>query len=281
VGDFAPLSTIQSSPVIFSSKPKNDRDSRPAVDLDRLVDKGTSPNTVLFLHGLFGTPEHYAEVMDRLSDHYRVIAPQLPIDQQPGRRLNGMQTVADLSETVEDLIKTLELDQFVLCGNSLGGLVAIDLCLRQPGYAKGLVLAGSAGLFERSPIRGLRSRPTREFVKKTVTGILYDRSLVSEDLIDHWHAAVMDRDYVRFLLRVSRATRDRSVERELASLDLPTIIIWGSEDEITPPATGEEFQRLIRGSQLKFIDHCGHAPNWEKPTEFAELLEEFLPSCFA
>ncbi|MCO8122306.1 alpha/beta hydrolase [Stieleria sp. TO1_6] len=241
---------------------------------------GAGSDTILFLHGLFGTPEHWQVVMERLSDRYRVIAPQLPIDPQPGRRRDGMKTIADLSDVVARFIEDRKLDSVVLCGNSLGGLVAIDLCVKQPGLAKGLVLAGSAGLFERSPIRGLRAKPSREFVRTTVAGILHDQSLISEDLVDNWHGSLMDRDYVRFLLRVSRATRDRSVENELAQLDLPTMIIWGRNDEITPPSTGEEFQRRIKGSQLEFIEECGHAPNWERPEKFAELLTGFLPGCF-
>ncbi len=180
-----------------------------------------------------------------------------------------------------ELVDKLQIDTFVICGNSLGGLVAIDLCVQQPEFAKGLVLAGSAGLFERSPIRGLRAKPSKEFVRSTVFGILHDQSLVTEDLIDRWHHSLMDRDYVRFLLRVSRATRDRCVEDELGNLKLPTMIIWGRNDEITPPSTAEEFQRRIEGSQLEFIDNCGHAPNWERPEAFARLLDEFLPSCFS
>jgi pimeloyl-ACP methyl ester carboxylesterase len=210
-----------------------------------------------------------------------VIAPQLPIDPEPGRRSNGMKTVGDLSAAVTHLVQKLRIAPFVICGNSLGGLVAIDFCIQQPELVDGLVLAGSAGLFERSPIRGLRSRPSRDFVRSTIHGILHDRSLVTEDLVSHWHHSVMDRDYARFLLRVSRATRDRCVEDELGQLKLPTLIVWGQNDAITPPSTGEEFQRRIDGSQLEFIDNCGHAPNWEQPVPFARLLDEFLPSCLS
>ena len=266
---------------MLRSQTQNNDDLCSRIDTSRVVDMGSGPKTVLFLHGLFGTPEHWRVVMERLSGSYRVVAPQLPIDPQPGRRKNGMKKVGDLSDSVAQLVKELELDSIVLCGNSLGGLVAIDLCVRNPEFAKGLVLAGSAGLFERSPIRGLRAKPSKEFVRTTVLGILHDQSLADDELVDHWHSAVMDRDYVRFLLRVSRATRDRCVENELGQLQLPTMIIWGRNDEITPPSTGEEFQRLIHGSQLEFIDECGHAPNWERPEAFATLLNGFLPGCFS
>lgn len=242
---------------------------------------GEGPNAVLFLHGLFGTPDHWRVVMEQLGDRFRLLAPQLPIDPQPGRRKHGMRTIADLTRQVIELIDELELDSLVLCGNSLGGLIAIDSCLQRPDLAKGLVLAGSAGLFERSPIRGLRSQPSREFVRSTVFGILHDESMVTEELVDDWHRSLRDRDYVRFLLRVSRATRDRCVQDELHQLQVPTMIVWGRNDEITPPSTANEFKRLIATSQLEFIDDCGHAPNWERPEEFARVLDNFLPQCFA
>ncbi len=251
------------------------------IDMDQVVDMGSGPETILFLHGLFGTPEHWRSVMSHLASDYRVIAPQLPIDPQPGRRRNGMQDIGDLSDSVAEFINTLDIDRPVICGNSLGGLIAIDLCSKNPQFASGLVLAGSAGLFERSPIKGLKTKPSRDFVHSTVSGIVYDKSLVTEELVDHWYGSILDRDYVRFVLRVSRATRDRTVEDELANLNLPTLIVWGREDTITPPETGEEFCRRIHGSQLEFIDDCGHAPNWEKPEAFARLLDRFLPQCFS
>ncbi|MEE2937586.1 MAG: alpha/beta hydrolase [Planctomycetota bacterium] len=250
-------------------------------DIDHVLEMGDGPRTVLLLHGLFGTPEHWRIVMESMAPRYHVLAPQLPVDPQPGRRQRGIRKISDLSKTIVDLVEERDLGPLVICGNSLGGLVALDICINRPDFAKGLVLAGSAGLFEKSPMRGLNSRPSREFVRSTVTEILHKDELVTEELVDEWHRAVSDRDYARFILRVSRATRDRSVEHELDSLQLPTLIIWGANDEITPPSTAEEFHRRIPNAQLEFIDECGHAPSWEQPEEFARLLENFLPSCFA
>jgi pimeloyl-ACP methyl ester carboxylesterase len=260
---------------------RNGTQSSAAIDPSQVVDLGEGREAILFLHGLFGSPEHWIDVMRRLADRYRVIAPQLPIDPQPGRRRDGIKVIRDLSDMVSDLVQTIDADSLVVCGNSLGGLVAIDLCARDPDFAQGLVLAGSAGLFERSPIKGLRSRPNRDFVRSTIGTIVSDQRLVTDELVDRWFASIKDRDYVRFVLRVSRATRDLTVENELGQLKLPTMIIWGRDDEITPPSTGKEFQRRIEGSQLRFIDGCGHAPNWEKPEAFAELLGDFLPKCFS
>jgi 2-hydroxy-6-oxonona-2,4-dienedioate hydrolase len=267
--------------VILNSKTQHSDYSCLSVDPAQVVDMGEGPNAILFLHGLFGTPDHWISVMESFADRYRVIAPQLPIDPQPGRRQRGVRTIRDLSDLVAQLVEDLQINSFVICGNSLGGLIAIDLCANNPKFAKGLVLAGSAGLFERSPIRGLNSRPSRDFVRYTISGFVYDQTFVTDELVDQWYQSVTDRDFIRFLLRVSRATRDRSVEDELGKLKLPTLIVWGENDEITPPSIGKEFQSRIDGALLEFIDACGHAPNWEQPGKFAQLMDQFLPTCFS
>ena len=57
---------------------------------------------------------------------------------------------------------------------------------------------------------------------------------------------------------------------------MPTLLIWGKDDTITPAFVGEEFHRLIEGSELHFINQCGHAPMMERPIEFNNLLDDFL-----
>jgi pimeloyl-ACP methyl ester carboxylesterase len=53
-------------------------------------------------------------------------------------------------------------------------------------------------------------------------------------------------------------------------------LIWGNNDIITPPFVGREFNKLIKNSELHFIDHCGHAPMMEVPEEFNKILAGFL-----
>lgn len=245
-----------------------------------LVSMGRGDNTVVFLHGLFGSPQHWHHIMHDLQDDYRVVAPQLPVDNQPDRRRKGIRTLDDLTDYVADVIFGLELPPFVICGNSLGGLVAIEICIRYPERVLGLVLAGSAGLYERSLTNGAKPQPTRDFVRSVVSDIFHDPRMITEQLVDEWYATIHDRDYVRFVLRVSRATRDRKFDQELRQLKLPTLIVWGLNDKVTPPDVAEAFRSQIDNAQLRYIDECGHAPNVEQPAVFSQMLQEFLPTCF-
>jgi pimeloyl-ACP methyl ester carboxylesterase len=247
---------------------------------DHFVSLGQSERVVVLLHGLFGTPEHWRTIMEDLAGEYRVIAPQLPVDHLPGRRGNGIRSIEGLTDYIADFLSELALPSFVICGNSLGGLVSIEICLRYPERVRGLVLAGSAGLYERSLTHGVKPQPTREFVRAVVSDIFYDPRMVTGELVEQWYQSIHDRDYVRFLLRVSRATRDRTLEDELHRLSLPTLIVWGRNDKVTPPDVAESFKNQIPHADLRFIDECGHAPNLEQPAVFSEILQEFLPECF-
>jgi 2-hydroxy-6-oxonona-2,4-dienedioate hydrolase len=248
---------------------------------DRLLLLGGGDKPVVFLHGLFGTPEHWRSIMNTLSDEYRLVAPQLPLDRRPDQRSNGIKSLDDLIDHVARTIFALDLPPVVMCGNSLGGLVSIEMCLRHPDRVTGLVLAGSAGIFERSLTSGERPKPSREFVRSIALDIFADEAMITDEMVEEWYQSVLDRDYVRFLLRVSRATRDRRLTEELQRLKLPTLIVWGRDDKVTPPAVAEEFKRKIARSRLEYIEACGHSPCLERPAAFADLLWRFLPECFA
>ena len=99
---------------------------------------------------------------------------------------------------------------------------------------------------------------------------------VDDELVDDIYAMLSDRHYRRFLLRVAKSTRDRFMLADLAKVTIPTMIIWGRDDTITPPFVAEKFCENIDSAELVFIDDCGHAPPIEQPDEFTRHLHEFL-----
>ena len=64
--------------------------------------------------------------------------------------------------------------------------------------------------------------------------------------------------------------------KDLPAIKAPTLLIWGLNDTITPPAVAHEFNKLIPNSTLRFIDKCCHAPMMEQPDLFNDVLEEYL-----
>lgn len=241
------------------------------------LEKGRGEPVVL-LHGLFGDPGNWAPVIEALVDGFRLYAPQLPIDYRPGHPPRRFTSIHQLTDYVSAFFDHFGIERAAIGGNSLGGQVAIDFCLRYPDRADRLIITGSAGLFERSLSGGRVPRVTREFVYEKACEIFYDPRHVTVELVDQVQEMLSDRDYLRFLIRVAKATRDYNVKDELAKLKLPTLIVWGRNDRITPPAVAHEFAEHLENARLVFLERCGHSPPIERPEAFSRILRAFLRS---
>jgi len=175
----------------------------------RYLERGSGP-PVLWLHGLFGCPENWTVTLEQLADRFRGLALQLPVDHQPQRRPDEFRSIGQLTEYVADFLDRQGIERTIIGGNSLGGQVALDFCLRYPQRATRLVLTGSAGLFEYSLTRKI-PRPSPAFIREQAAQVFYDPAYVTEALVQDIYRMLSDRSYVRFLIRVAKATRNYNV----------------------------------------------------------------------
>ena len=242
----------------------------------RFFDVGTGGPPVVLLHGLFGSPSNWLSLMHDLAGERRFLALQLPIDHDKTRRHTAFRSLDQLTNYLIQFTNAMQLDQVALCGNSLGGQVALHYYLLHPERVERLILSGSAGLFERSLSGGRPPRVCREFIREQACEIFHDPVHVTPELVDDIYEMLSDRHYRRFLLRVAKATRDHYMLEDLAKVHVPTLIVWGRDDSITPPFVAEQFSENIQTSELVFLDDCGHAPPIEQPEQFSRLLHRFL-----
>lgn len=242
----------------------------------RFYELGSGETPIVLLHGLFGSPSNWLSIMRELVERYHFYALQLPIEFGQKRHHTAFNSLGQLTHHVAEFLDELGLDQAVVCGNSLGGQIALDLYAQHPERVERLILSGSAGLFERSLAGGRPPRLCRDYIRKQACEIFHDPKHVSDKLVDDVYLMLSDRHYRRFLLKVAKATRNRNMLEELAHVAVPTMIIWGSDDSITPPFVAQQFRDHIPQAELFFIDQCGHAPPIEQPAQFAHLLDEFL-----
>ena len=78
------------------------------------------------------------------------------------------------------------------------------------------------------------------------------------------------------IIALAKSAIRNNLGEELGQIQVPTLLIWGKNDNVTPPFVAEEFHKLIPNSELAFIDKCGHAPMMEVPNAFNDILEKFL-----
>ncbi len=227
--------------------------------------------TLCGLHGLFGRPDHWAAVRLALGAHHRVVAPALPLTLEQAR-----EGVPALSRFVAGWLSAQGIDRVVLLGNSFGGHVALDFALRYPSRVHGLVLTGSAGLLERSFTRGVPASPSPAFVRAKLEEVFYDPGFVTDDFVLGVHGFLRDRANARAMIGWARATREHPMADHLRAIEAPTLLVWGEEDRITPPAVGEAFRGGLPDARLVTIPRCGHVPMLEAPAAFASAVADFL-----
>ncbi|MBJ6119959.1 alpha/beta hydrolase [Pontibacter sp. BT310] len=235
------------------------------------IDEGQG-EVLLLLHGLFGALSNWKGVVDHFSKNYRVVIPLMPIYEMALHKAG----VPGLMNFVEDFVKFKKLDNLTLLGNSLGGHVALVYTLNNPAKVKRLVLTGSSGLFEDSMGGSFPKRGNYEYVKERVGYTFYSPETATKELVDEVFNITNSNAKCLRIIAIAKSAQRHNMAKDITNIKVPTLLIWGLNDTITPPLVAHEFNRLMTNSELYFIDKCGHAPMMEHPEKFNSILEKFL-----
>jgi len=237
----------------------------------KFVDEGKG-EILLLLHGLFGALSNWEKVVDAFSPNYRVIIPVMPIYDMPIRSAS----VEGLVRFIEEFVSFKNLEDLTLLGNSLGGHVGLIYTLRNSEKVSRLVLTGSSGLFENSMGGSFPKRGSYEYIKERVAFTFHDPKTATKELIDEVYSIVSSIPKCMNIVAIAKSAQRHNMAKDITNIKIPTLLIWGLNDTITPPMVAYEFNRLIPNSVLNFIDNCGHAPMMEHPEKFNKIFSQFL-----
>ncbi len=228
--------------------------------------------TLMLLHGLFGALSNFQDLIEHFRKQYKVVVPILPL-----LDMDLLHTsVGGLEKFVHKFIEHRGYSNIHLLGNSLGGHVGLVHILKHPDKIKSLILTGSSGLFENGMGDTFPKRGDREYIRNKTAFTFYDPAMATDELVDEVLEITSNRMKVIKIIALAKSAIRNNLGEELKAIKQPTCLIWGNNDNVTPPFVGEEFHKLIPNSELHFIDKCGHAPMMEVPHEFNIILGDFL-----
>jgi pimeloyl-ACP methyl ester carboxylesterase len=232
---------------------------------------------IVLLHGIFGKPADW-NMCERyfLGGSCKVQVPKLPFEEY-GRARGSFEHVVSY---VTDLLDRESIERVVLGGNSLGGHIALHIALRFPLRVAGLILAGSSGLFERGYEGHVPHRPDSNWVRAKMREVFFDEAHVTEEFVEEIRHSLVDRRRIAAFVRMAASAKRDNLREVLSRIDTPVLLVWGANDNITPPSVAHEFKARLPLAELEFIDQCGHVPPLEKPHEFNLIVERFLQRHF-
>jgi pimeloyl-ACP methyl ester carboxylesterase len=248
------------------------------------TEAGTGPNLVL-VHGFPLSSLMWEKQIAALADRNRAIAPDLRgFGKSPS---NDPFTMESLAEDLHSLLIRLDLCPVVLAGLSMGGYVALAYVKKYPMDLRGLILIDTRA--EGDTAEGKQGRQKMiELVREAGSAAVAEQMLpkmLSEETcrgmpnVSQALRKIMESCPPLTIEHALLALRDRKDQTEnLPSIPVPTLILVGEHDAITPPAMSQRMHELIPRSKLATIPCAGHMSPMENPEEVNRQISEFVGS---
>jgi pimeloyl-ACP methyl ester carboxylesterase len=241
---------------------------------------GSGPRTLVGVAGSFANWEIWAPVFERLSPSWRVVGfdhdgvgqTKVPVDEISHERH---------VETLLSVLDAQEVDRCVVAGDSANAAVAIAAALESPERFDGLVVVnGHAWGFDRPEVRqfvdGLRTNfeDTVDFF----VNLVFPEA--DSDHLKHWLRDIIRRTGPEPAARILEANYDVDLRPRLAEISLPTLIVHGELDAISPTALvdARTLAETIPKASLELLNDAGHLPLLSRPARVAAILDSFLSS---
>jgi 3-oxoadipate enol-lactonase len=246
--------------------------------------RGRALGTLVLIHG-FPLSAHMWEPQFVLSEYgWRVIVPHLRgFDEGPGAR--SATSMDDLAGDVIDLLDSLHVEQAVIAGLSMGGYVTFALLRNASSYFQGLVLADTRPQADTPEGRLGRQRMLDLVHTKGPSAVADDMlpKLLGEStrrnhpgLVEEVRAIILSNGPETIADAITAMMTRPDSTSMLSGIKLPTLVIVGEEDTLTPPPLSVDMHKAIAASELVRIPAAGHMPNLEQPAAFNNALSDFL-----
>lgn len=271
--------------------------------------------TIVAVHGAYSSLHTWEGWAATLADEYRLVSVDMPGHGLTGPLRGESHRLSSLVNHVEALCDELELENFALVGNSLGGAVSWRIAIKRPELLSHLVLinAGGATLLS-SQAENLVSFGTdvipryftpRMLVRLILMDAYADNSLVTEDLVRRYHDLLCRTGNRRAVIEICRNYMEDHFddedheslgtglptlpsmngqdpepsawdEYEMEEVGVPTLFQWGEEDLWLPLSFGRAFADHVEGSTFLTYENVGHVPMEELPVESAADAASFI-----
>lgn len=239
---------------------------------------------IIFLHGYPFDKSMWRPQIDFFKSKNRLI----PCDIRGFGKSTDEKTSLSIDLFADDLIKFMDklgIEKTVICGLSMGGFIALNAIKRYPDRFEALILCDTQCIADTLEVKEKRYELIDEidahgpttFNEGFIKSVFHKNSLNDKKELVAQLRSVVFLNSKHIIKQGLAALAERSETCSiLKEITIPTLIICGREDEVTPLAQSESMHASIKGSELKIIENAGHVSNLEQPEEFNKHLNDFL-----
>jgi len=251
----------------------------------RVLECGDGARTALCLHGSGSRADRWAPALPLLAElglHvYAIDYPGHGLAEKPAGYPYGSPAFA---EVAADVVDQLGGDPLVLLGTSIGGHVAALVAAARPGRVASAVMIGAVGLVAVPDAVRPASSPITNVslagVRAKLEFLVFDSSIVTDDWVREESRINSSPGAEAALVALGRYSNEELnndlVGDEYAALGIPTLLCWGANDRWIPPSVGYDVAKLLPDAPLCLVERAGHAPYYERPEAFVEVVRRFL-----
>lgn len=259
-------------------------------------ESGSGDKVLVLVHGNMSSSKHYDVLIEALNDSYKIYA----IDLRgfgTSTYNTPINSIKDFAEDLKLFVDALDLKDFYLAGWSTGGTVSMEFVINNPGYAKKLILIESVGIkgylicetgekgtqiptkpyqdkeslgkdaFSIVPILNANKNRDKDFYRALWDAVIYTENKPSEEKYDEYledmltQVNTLDVYWALHNFNISHEYNGLTKGTgEVDKLTLPTLVLQGERDYITPPINGEEIKQGIGDNALLVKLPSGHSP---------------------
>lgn len=237
---------------------------------------------LVFLHSAGGF--YWDDFLDGLANHYKIYAPHFPgTAPDAPNEIDNVDNLWDVVLAYEDMLDALKLKKIRLMGHSFGGLLAAELAAQRPKAVERLVLIAPIGLWREDAPYTVANWCALG-MDEILDVLFHDKH--HPDVVKRMtppkgeeKQALWTRDFIWTLGctgKVIWPIPDKGLRKRIHRVSAPSLVVWGENDRLIPPAYAQEFGRSLPTAEVCMLPQCGHEPPLEQRERLTERVETFL-----
>ncbi|MDF1605835.1 alpha/beta hydrolase [Nocardioides sp. YIM 152315] len=252
----------------------------------RVVEAGAGQDVLLCLHGVGSRADRFTPVMPGLVEAgFRVLAMDFPGHGLADKPEDYGYRPRDFAGFVAGVLDELDLQGVTILGTSLGGQVAAMVACDRPELVSSLVLIGTMGIVPMDEAAMVGPEKVSDGSPEAVAAKLKMVVSSPDQVVDAWireESQINSSSGARQALHKAAtalnedSVNDLQVDRLKERPELSILLVWGESDRWTPLSMGYRSRDALPQAELRVMNKCGHAPYFENPTRFVEIVAEFI-----